>query len=303
MIRVGMLSFDTSHVVEFTRRLNRRDVDPAQWVDGAEVVVGYVGTSEITPPERIAEYRRVVADGYGVPLVERPEEMLGRVDAVMVEAQGGGPHLALARPFLEAGIPTFIDKPFACSVADAREMAALAARHGAPLLSSSSLRYATEIEAVRADQATMGRIVGAETYSPGTLHPGNPGLFHYGIHAVEPLYALLGPGCRSVCCVATEGAHLVVGEWSDGRIGVVRAIRQGFRGYGFTAYGETGIRAGAVDTSRIFAALLRRVVEMFRTGRAPLDVEESIEIVAFIVAALRSEESGGAPVRLAEVMR
>ena len=38
MIRLGMLDFDTSHVVEFARRLNHKGIEEEQWVDGATIV-------------------------------------------------------------------------------------------------------------------------------------------------------------------------------------------------------------------------------------------------------------------------
>ena len=43
MIRLGVLDFDTSHVVEFTKRMNKKGVAKDQWVEGATVVVGCPG--------------------------------------------------------------------------------------------------------------------------------------------------------------------------------------------------------------------------------------------------------------------
>src|SRR5438270_1151069 len=100
-IRLGILDFDTSHAVEFTRRLNHKGIAREQWVDGAEVVVGCPGESRIAP-EIIPGYKKQMAD-LGVRLVERPAEMIGRVDGMLIESQEGGVHLERARPFLEAG--------------------------------------------------------------------------------------------------------------------------------------------------------------------------------------------------------
>ncbi len=55
MIRLGILDFDTSHAVEFTKRLNHKGIAEDQWVDGAQVVLGWPGTSKIMP-ERIPGY-------------------------------------------------------------------------------------------------------------------------------------------------------------------------------------------------------------------------------------------------------
>src|SRR5262249_3719671 len=147
-----------------------------------------------------------------------------------------------ARPFLEAGLPVFIDKPFANSVHDAREIAWLAGRHVAPVFSSSSPRFAPDLVALLADHDDLGSIHGAEAWTPAATHPGNPGLFHYGIHGVEPLYAAMGPGCREVWCASEPGGEVVMGRWRDGRIGTVRGIRAGAAPFGVTVFAEKAVR-------------------------------------------------------------
>src|SRR5204863_5925223 len=104
--------------------------------------------------------------------------MIGKVDGMLIESQEGGVHLERARPFLAAGVPCFIDKPFTCGVADARKIVELAAQKKVPLFSSSSLRYAPELVKFMADQ--HGKILGALAYGPSPLHERNPGLYHYG---------------------------------------------------------------------------------------------------------------------------
>lgn len=52
MIKLGTVDFDTSHSVEFTKRLNHIDVPKEQWVEGAKVVVGWPGESAIASPRR-----------------------------------------------------------------------------------------------------------------------------------------------------------------------------------------------------------------------------------------------------------
>lgn len=289
-LRLGILGCDTSHVIEFTKRLNHRDIPQEQWVDGATVVAAWPGTSEIAP-ERLPGYVGTLK-GYGITIVERPEDL--RVDAVLLEAQKGATHAALAVPFLREGVPVFVDKPFACSVADAAAMVEAAVRGDAPLLSASSLRFAPEVGALQ-----VGRVLGAHVYTPAELHAGNPGLFHYGVHGVEMLYALMGgPGCRKVRCTTTADFDDALGEWSDGRLGGVRGLRAGARGYGFVAYGEKGIHATAVGTGWIYHNLLKVIVAVLSGGPSPVSAHELVEAVAFQECALRSARAGGEAIAL-----
>jgi hypothetical protein len=290
MIRLGLLDFDTSHAVEFTKRLNHKGIAQDQWVNGAQVVIGCPGETRFLP-DRIPGYKAEM-EKLGVPLVDRPTDMIGKVDGMLIESQEGGVHWDRARPFLEAGLPCFIDKPFTCAVADARKLVELAARKSVPIFSSSSLRYAPDLAQFVAD-AKHGTILGAVAYGPASLHERNPGLFHYGIHAVEVLYTLMGPGCQRVTCTQERGVDVVTGQWQGGRVASVRGIRQGSSGYGFLAFTDKGVQHVAIGTRYIYRELLKKVVEMFETKKAPLDIGVTVEIVAFIEAAWRSANNHG----------
>ena len=91
----------------------------------------------------------------------------------------------------------------------------------------TDLRYALEVQDVMQDAEGVGDIVGACAFSPASLHEANPGLFHYGIHGVETLYGLMGPGCVELSCMSEEGGEVSVGRWADGRVGTVRGTRAG----------------------------------------------------------------------------
>jgi hypothetical protein len=296
MLRLGLVDFDTSHVVEFTKRLHRQGVPEDQWVDGARMVAGWPGESEIMP-ERIGPYTEQLR-ALGVEIVERPEELLGRVDGVLIESQEGAAHWRRARPFLEAGVPLFIDKPFTSSVHDAFEIVRLAGRQGVPVFSSSSLRFTPELVALLEDHEGLGTIHGAAAWTPAATNPRNPGLFHYGIHGVEVLYAVMGPGCQEVWCASDPGGEVVMGRWRDGKIGTVRGIRTGAAPFGVTLFADKAVRTIDLDTRFIYRELLRQIVAFFETGRQPFPLSQTVEIVAFIEAALHSADHRGEPAPL-----
>jgi virulence factor len=292
MIKLGIVDFDTSHVVAFTQRLNHIGVSEDQWVDGAQVIMGSPGVSLIAP-ETTPGYTEQLRS-YGIKIVDDPTEMIGQIDGVLIESLEGGTHYERAKPFIEAGIPTYIDKPFTCSLQHAKAIAELAEAKKVPIFSSSSLRYGLEVQEILDKKSEFGSVIGVQAYSPGSLHPRNPGLFHYGIHGVEPMFALMGPGCDSVWAVSTEGADAIIGLWKDGRTASVRATRAGAHSYGFTAFCEKRVIQASINAGVIYRELLKQIVKMFTTGESPLDIRETLEIIAFIEAVMTSSKHDGA---------
>lgn len=299
MIRLGVLDFDTSHVVEFTKRLNHKDTPKDQWVDGASVVIGCPGESKIMP-ERIADYKKTMTK-LGVPLVTKPADMIGKVDGMLIESQEGGVHYERAKPFIEAGIPCFIDKPFTCSLADARKIVELAKKKKVPIFSSSSLRYAPDVVSFMADVPKKhGKVLGALAYSPAKYYENkkdkvarNPGLYHYGVHGVEILYTLMGPGCQRVTNTNEKNVEIVTGQWKDGRLGSYRGIRAGRSGYGFIAFTEKTIKQVDIDTKVIYRELLKQIVAFFKDKKAPVPIEETVEMMGFMESAMKSGANHG----------
>jgi hypothetical protein len=290
MLKFGILDFDTSHAGEFTRRVNHKDIGEDQWVEGGQVVVGCPGESKLSP-ERIPQFTEAMKK-LGVPLVDKPEDMIGKVDVMLIEAVDGSVHYERAKPFLEAGVPCFVDKPFACSVADARKLVDLAAKKKLPLFSSSSLRFAPDLVAYNADPK-HGKVLGAVAWGPAPQHERNPGLFHYGIHAVEVLYTLMGPGCESVTCTSDKAVDVVTGHWKDGRVATVRGTRSGPGVYGATMFAEKAVTPVGIDAKYIYRELLKKIVETYTTGKPPIDISVTVEIVAFIEAAWKSANNHG----------
>lgn len=295
MWRLGIVDCDSSHSVEFARRFNRIGVGSEQFVDGAEVVLVWPGSSQMAP-ERIPGFQREIEE-VGIELVSSADDLIGRIDAALVLSLCGTAHLDRARPFLEAGIPTFVDKPFACSVTDAEDMIRLSREHNTLLLNASALRFSEEVQSIAKRRDALGTINGAVTYGPSKRADGNPGLFHYGIHAVELLFELLGSGCEVVTTTWSEGAEAVTGRWADGRIGTVRGNRAGTTSYGFTAFCEHGVVSQPVSTRFAYRNLCRAILQSLDSGEPAVPHESSLEVVRFVVAALASEEQGGIPIQ------
>ncbi len=286
-LRAGIIGLDTSHCIAFTESLNDRNALPD--VANCRVVAAYPkGSPDIeSSVSRIPKYTAQIRE-MGVEIVDSIDELLSKVDVVLLETNDGRPHRQQALAVLKAGKPLFIDKPLAGSRADAVIIFEAAKGYGVPVFSSSSLRYMASAQEIRAGK--IGNVLGADVYSPATIEKTHPDLFWYGIHGVELLFTVMGPGCESVVRIHTDGTDLVVGTWKDGRIGTFRGIRQGRSGYGGTAFGsEANLSIGPYKGYR---PLLVEIVKFFRTGVAPIDPAETLEIYAFMEAADESKRRG-----------
>ena len=299
-IRLGIIGTDTSHVTAFTQLLHEKN-NPNH-VPGARVVAAFKGGSPDVEASRtrIDRFAGELKEKWGVEFVGSIEELAQKVDAVLLLSVDGRPHLNQVRPVFKAKKRVFIDKPFTASYADAREIVRLSRESGVPFFSSSSLRFNAEVQALRTSNK-HGGIAGAFTFGPENLEPHHPDLFWYGIHSVEMLYTLLGPGCEQVTRVKTDSGDTVVGKWKDGRIGTMRGLIQGRQDYGAVVFGMKAVVATPIPMQSNYRGLLMEIVKFFQTGVPPVPPDETLEIIAFMEAAELSKARGGAPVALAEV--
>jgi hypothetical protein len=302
LIKIGIIGCDTSHVPAFTGLFNDPKADAD--LSGFKVVAAFPGGSDDIPAskDRVEGFTRQLRDKWNVEIVNSIEELLPKVDVVLLESVDGRPHLQQAIPVLMAKKPVFIDKPIAGSLADALRIIQLAKDENVPLFSSSSLRFSPSIIGVKNDPK-VGKILGCVAYSPCSLEPHHPDLFWYGVHGVETLYAIMGPGCVSVTRTHSKDVDVVTGAWKDGRIGTYRGLRAGKQDYGALVFG-TG-KQGIIQVPAFggYKPLVVEIAKFFRTGTPPIAAEETLEMFAFMEAADESKRQGGAPVTLEAVLQ
>jgi hypothetical protein len=293
-LKIGVIGLDTSHAIAFTKELNSASAPPE--LANCRVIAAYPkGSADIeSSASRIPKYTEDVKQ-LDVEIVGSIDELLKRVDFVLLETNDGRPHLEQALACFKAGKPTFIDKPIAASLVDAIAIFDAAKKYNCPTFSSSSLRYGKLTQAVRG--SSLGKISRAETTSPASLEKTHPDLFWYGIHGVESLFTVMGTGCETATRKTTaDGKIEVMGEWVGGRVGTYREDK----GYVGKAVGDKG--EGPVGDSAGYRPLIVEIVKFFRTKQPPVAEAETLEIYAFMEAADESKRRGGEPVELEEVM-
>ncbi|MEK3913132.1 Gfo/Idh/MocA family protein [Paenibacillus sp. FSL H7-0331] len=300
LIRIGMIGLDTSHVTAFAKLLH--DTDGEHYIPGARIVAAFPGGSPDfeRSVSRLEGYTNELREQYGVKLVDSPEAVAEQCDAILLESVDGRVHLEQFRRIAPFGKPVFIDKPFTTDYAEAVELVRLAERESIPVMSCSALRYAEGLTRVLEDTRTAGSVIGAEFYGPLEIVPTQPGLFWYGIHTVEMLYRSMGRGCVEVRTTTHADHDLVVGQWADGRIGVIRGNRRGNKQFGGIVHRENDSYFVDVyaNGKPYYASLLEQIMQLFRSGSSKIDLSETLEIIRFIEAANASRDSGGVKVLL-----
>jgi len=298
-LRIGMIGLDTSHVTAFTKLIN--DSGQKDHVPGGKVVAAYKGGSDDIESSysRVDGFAKQLQDDFGVQIVDTIEELCTLVDAVMLESVDGRPHLEQVKPVFKAGLPVFIDKPVAGSLADAIEIYRLAKEHNVPCFSSSSYRYYDSLVALK--KQDVGEIRGAISYGPCHLEPHHPDLFWYGVHPTEALFAVMGAGCETVVRTHTQNTDVVTGVWSDGRVGTLRGLRNQKTPHKVILFGTKAVAEQQGGGN--YAPLVAEVMKFFKTGVPPVSPEETVEMFAFMEAADESKRQGGAPVQIAEVIK
>jgi len=296
-IRIGVIGLDTSHVPAFTKSFQNPSDEAMR---GFRVVAAYpYGSREIESSfSRIPEYTTKV-ESMGVEVVDSIETLLDRVDCVLLETNDGRPHLEQALKVFAAGKPVFIDKPTGSNLSEVVAIFRAAKHYGVPMFSASSLRFGDNAQAIRG--GSIGRVLGCDTYSPCSLEPSHVDLFWYGIHGVELLFTCMGPGCESVQHQSVGDTEFASGIWTDSRIGTFRGMRAMRPGYGGTAFGEKG--TAAVGPYDGYEPLVVKIAQFFRDAKPPVAPEETIQIYAFMQAAMESKNRNGESVTIAEVMR
>lgn len=297
-LRAGIIGLDTSHAIAFITTLNKKK--PPQTA-GVTVVAAYPkGSPDIeSSTKRVPEYTEK-AKAAGVEIVDSIDALLSKVDVVFLETNDGRPHLEQLRPCLAARKPVFIDKPVAGSLKDAVAIYAEAKKADVPVFCSSSLRFGKTTQEVA--KGSLGKVLRAETFSPVNIEPTHPDLYWYGVHGCESLYTVMGTGCISVKRGKTEdGKDMVTGTWPEGRVGIFRQENGADRkGYGGKVVAEKGeVEIGKYEG---YDPLLFAIIDFFRTGKAPVSAEETVELDAFMEAADESKRRDGDEVTIAEVL-
>lgn len=228
---------------------------------------------------RRVESGRAWAGKNGVPWFDDVAGLDDHVDHYVVLAPSNPEvHLPLCQQVLPAGKATYVDKTFAPDLATARAIFTLADASGAPVQTTSALRY-TAVQDHVAAAGGCGAVRHIEAWG------GGPSFEEYAIHPVELVVSCLGAGVERLMRWGEEPHSRLLLEWGGGRTALVHVRTEGPTPFAATVVTAAAVDYLTVDAGRIFRDTASAFLELFVTGRPNVDREESLAVRRILDAA------------------
>ncbi len=277
-IRIGIIGAENSHTIGYGKMFNTDKNFP-----GMEVKYVWGETEEFA--------RNAMEKGNIPNMVREPEEMLGKIDALIVDHRHPKYHLEPAVPFIKEKIPTFIDKPFCYRAKEGKEFLQLAREIGTPVTSYSSVAHSAATFDLKEQVKNMEGITQVIRTGPADFDSQYGGIFFYGVHLVQPLLYIFGEDVERVR-VSRNGSYGNASlKFSSGLFATL-IIKEKAGGW------ET-----FVETPKQLVELKPRVeeseppknyadmAEMFRTGKEPRAYQSILNGVSVLEALEKSGET------------
>ncbi|MHC4123995.1 MAG: Gfo/Idh/MocA family oxidoreductase [Planctomycetota bacterium] len=252
-------------------------------IDGVKVT--HVWTQERKISENIAAGSKV--DN----IVDNLEDLIGQVEGVLLARDDAGNHIAMAKPFLDADVPIFIDKPLAATWADL-DYFSKQNQEGKLFMSCSSLRYSSGVQAAREKLDSLGEIGLAVAVGPKDW-------IRYGVHYLEGLFSVLNdPMVVSVRHISKAGKDIVYIEFENGVLATIHVF-MGITAGQLTLYGKSGsLQIDHGGAYGCFKTTIIEAVRSFKEGRSRLDFAKTHNVISTLIAGKESFEKGGETVKL-----
>ena len=288
MLKMGIIGSENSHTIAVAKIINVH-----KSVKGLTVTHVWGETEELA---------KAAAEKGAIPtIVKRPGDMLGKVDGVMADHRDGKYHARAVRPFIQAGIPCFVDKPLTCSLAEARSLLALARRKKTPVTSFSGIVLQSSVKGIRKELQALGALRVAHIVGPGDYNSKYHGIFFYGIHEADLAIELFGIGATEVTASKNGGDCTAAVSYPAGFTVTLNFLVKGPGEWSVAAVGEKGsVMKAVVSDSDFYLPGVQAVMRMFKTGHVPFDDRRLLAPIALLEAIHKSLKTGK-PAKVAQV--
>jgi predicted dehydrogenase len=277
MYKIAILGCENSHANNFLRLI----------ADGAYPEIEVIGIYS-NEPEAVQKLH----DQFGTPILNDFADAVGQVDGVMITARHGDNHYKYAKPYMDAGIPMFIDKPITCTEEEAVTFMREAKARGIRLCGGSTCAALAETLALTEDARTeaLGVVRGGAVVSP--YQPNSPygGFTFYAQHLIEIMTTIFGEGIERVLVDAREDAMTFTARYADYSVQATYLEKISY--YSASVYGGKAVRNEILRfTPESFRHEMNDMLALLR-GEPMKKSYESFIYPVFIMNALMRAKDG-----------
>ena len=280
MPTIGIIGAENSHTVAIAKTIN---ID--RLVSGFSVTHVW---GETPGDAKDAQERGLIPN-----IVQKPEDLIGQVDAAIVDHRHPKYHLPAVRPLLEAKIPLFVDKPFCYRLDEGKEFLSRARELDVPVCSFSVLPKQASFAQLQEDVRELGRIISVVSTGPCDIDSEYGGVFFYGIHQVDMVVRLLDQDIAHVQLNRGQQNHTATLYSASGAISTMNLIGEGRVDFHVSVIGEKGRtdRVISYDENTYLTGVLD-FCHMFSTGKTDETDSSMLTPVAVLEALEKSQGSG-----------
>ncbi len=266
MFRIGIIGSDSSHARAFSGLANLPKEDNRCPFPDVRVT-HILGET----PQSAAS----VAQACRIPVIAgTPEDLYGQVDAVMILYRQGNLHYPAALPFLEQGIPVWIDKPVTIDPEECRLLINLARKNKTLLAGGSTCKYCPDVLRLKSEFLSLCQentfISGAFNF-PGEIHSPYGGIYFYGGHAAEILTTIFGKDVRCIKADVHCGNLVALVKYDTFTVTINFSQVSDFHA---ALYASSRVVCSAIDISQVYYQGFSRFVEALRRGTPPEPLED-----------------------------
>ena len=284
-LKVAIIGLDTSHSIEFTRRMQAPDCPEEAKVHGMKVVTCLRFITPFTDVD-ILDKRQQQLEEWGVKVTESFEEAVSDCDAIMMEVNDPAYHVEYFKKCAELNKPIFLDKPLADTYKNGKMIYNLAKEKNVKVISSSPLRYSKALVDVCNE---ISNPVQTYCYGPLGIPPVGSGIIWYGVHCFEMLQRAMGQGAIKVDARKDKAGAVVIVEYPDNRRGIVE-LTVGAYVYGGSLKAKDKNQSYIVDGSMFYTEELREIKKFFTFGESSVILEDALEVMNLLDCATQSYE-------------
>jgi len=283
-LRLGMIELDTSHSDTLGRVF--------AGVEGAELTA-VINRGLVYGADRTDKF---VKDYKVKHVCSTVEQMVPLVDAALVIGCNWETHVTDAEPFIKAGKPVFIDKPCVGTEADARRLLELQLKYKTPVFGGSIYRYSENLQEFKENYQSRSDKVALTVYGKINSHSRNDmhDLIYYGIHGVEAMQEVVGPGAVSVNYLDFYRKEHIIHIRYEDRPPVILMLGYALTGPRLSLLADKGIEHLIPLSGNGYQKMLAAMAQSLSSGRADRPIYEQVEACRILIAAKKSRTLGRA---------